>query len=96
MTESTVGYSSLEPLTFYAAYIGMILILAAFVLETRGVVNSRGKNYLIMMAIGSSILGIRAFHTGEWAFVVLEVVWACAALLAIFSPSAPVSDSSAA
>ena len=38
------------------------------------------------MAFGSGILGIRAVHTGEWAFVVLEVAWMLASLVALASP----------
>jgi hypothetical protein len=38
------------------------------------------------MAFGSAILGVRAVHTGEWAFVVLEVAWMLASLVALVSP----------
>jgi hypothetical protein len=38
------------------------------------------------MAVGSGILGIRAMHTGEWAFVVLEAAWLLASVIAIFKP----------
>lgn len=86
MTESTIAFASLEPLTNIAAYIGMFCILFAFVAETRGKINSRELAYLLLMAVGSGILGVRALHTGEWAFVVLEAVWMGAALLAIFRP----------
>ncbi|MDG1524746.1 MAG: hypothetical protein P8Q90_01570 [Candidatus Thalassarchaeaceae archaeon] len=87
MTDSTIAFSSLEPITNLASFIGMLCILIAFVLETRGHLNSRGLKYLTLMAVGSAILGIRALHTGEWAFVILELVWMIAALLAIFSPN---------
>ena len=86
MTGTVIGLESLEPLTYYASYLGMCCILGAFVFETRGVLNSRGLNYLLLMAIGSGILGIRAVHTGEWAFVVLEAAWLFASILAIFRP----------
>jgi hypothetical protein len=87
MTDSTIAFSSLEPITNLASFIGMLCILIAFVLETRGHLSSRGLKYLTLMAVGSAILGIRALHTGEWAFVILELVWMLAALLAIFSPN---------
>ncbi len=87
MTESTIALANFEPITSLAAYIGMLCILIAFVLETRGHLSSRGLKYLTLMAVGSAILGIRALHTGEWAFVVLEFVWMLAALLAIISPN---------
>ena len=62
------------------AYVGMLLILGAFVLETRGVLSSRSGPYLWMMAAGSALLALRAAHSQEWAFLVLEVVWCLAAL----------------
>tara|TARA_B100000029_G_scaffold371812_1_gene365732 strand:+ start:171 stop:461 length:291 start_codon:yes stop_codon:yes gene_type:complete len=91
MTESTIAFDSLEPITSMASFVGMLCILMAFILETRGYLNSRGLKYLILMAVGSAILGIRALHTGEWAFVVLELVWMLAAVLAIFNPTQPSS-----
>ena len=65
------------------AYVGMIGILLAFVLETRGRLSSRGLAYLGLMAIGSGLLAIRAAHMREWAFLTLELVWCAAALWAI-------------
>jgi hypothetical protein len=47
------------------------------------------------MAIGSGLLGVRAFLIDEWAFFVLEVVWCGAAVLAMVSlgkSTVPVED----
>ena len=68
------------------AYIGMLSILAAFVLETRGRLDSRGGLYLGMMIVGSALLAIRAAHTQEWAFLILEAVWCIAAVAALLRP----------
>ena len=65
------------------SYIGMILILCAFLLETRNVLNSKDRSYLILMAIGSGLLAIRALLIYEWAFLVLEIIWCLAAIMAI-------------
>jgi hypothetical protein len=65
------------------AYVGMISILLAFLLETRDVLHSKQPLYLFMMAFGSGLLGIRAFLISEWAFFVLEVVWCGAAVVAL-------------
>tara|TARA_Y100000588_G_scaffold380165_1_gene463601 strand:+ start:165 stop:464 length:300 start_codon:yes stop_codon:yes gene_type:complete len=92
MTGSVIALESWEPFTYYGSYIGMCCILGAFVFETRGVLDSRGLTYLLLMAIGSGILGIRAMHTGEWAFVLLEAAWLFASLLAIFNPMAQSSS----
>ena len=67
------------------AYIGMMSILLAFLLETRNVLHSKQPLYLFLMAFGSGLLGVRAFLINEWAFLVLEVVWCAAAVLALFS-----------
>ncbi|MBL6733854.1 MAG: hypothetical protein ISP84_04860 [Candidatus Poseidonia sp.] len=67
------------------AYVGMISILLAFLLETRDVLHSKQPLYLVMMAFGSGLLGIRAFLISEWAFLVLEVVWCAAAVVALLA-----------
>ena len=73
----------LETLSSLAAYAGMIFILAAFVLETRGLLSSRGGPYLWLMAVGSGLMAVRAAHSTEWAFLILELVWCAAALWAL-------------
>ena len=67
------------------AYIGMASILLAFLLETRDALSSKGMIYLLLMAIGSGLLAIRAFLISEWAFFILEVVWCGAAVIALIS-----------
>ena len=67
------------------AYIGMMSILLAFLLETRNVLHSKQPLYLFLMAFGSGLLGVRAFLIDEWAFLVLEVVWCAAAVLALLA-----------
>lgn len=67
------------------AYVGMMSILLAFLLETRNVLHSKQPTYLVLMAVGSGLLGVRAFLIDEWAFFVLEVVWCGAAVLALIS-----------
>ncbi len=78
------------------AYSGMVCILAAFILETRGRVDSRGGAYLWMMVVGSELLAFRAAHMGEWAFLILEAVWCVAAIAALLRPRphAPLSPGS--
>ena len=63
----------------------MMSILLAFLLETRDVLHSKQPLYLFLMAFGSGLLGVRAFLIDEWAFLVLEVVWCGAAVLALYS-----------
>lgn len=76
------------------AYIGMLCILLAFTLETRDVLHSKQPVYLVLMALGSGLLGIRAYLISEWAFLVLELVWCLAAVAALLTiqKSADVSN----
>jgi len=72
----------LEWWTEILSYVGMLFILAAFVLETRNVLHSKQTTYLGLMAVGSALLGIRAYLISEWAFLILEAAWCFAALWA--------------
>ena len=67
------------------AYFGMILILSAFLLETRDILHSKRPPYLILMALGSGLLAVRAYLIDEWAFFILEIVWFAAAALGLWS-----------
>ena len=67
------------------AYMGMILILSAFFMETRDVLHSKEAPYLGLMALGSGLLAIRAYLIDEWAFFILEVAWFAAAALGLWS-----------
>jgi hypothetical protein len=75
----------MEP-TMIGAYVGMLMVLAAFAAETRGIVSSRSFNYLILMAIGEALLTVRAYVTGEWPFAVLGGIWAVFAIYSIIQP----------
>jgi len=68
------------------AYVGMLMVLAAFAAETRGIVSSRSFNYLILMAIGEALLTVRAYVTNEWPFAVLGGIWAAFAAYSIMKP----------
>jgi len=80
------------------AYLGMCSILLAFVLETRGRLHSKASPYLMLMAVGSGLLAVRAYLIAEWAFLILETVWCGAALAALVvnrkGPSAGRSEAS--
>ena len=67
------------------AYLGMILILSAFFMETREILHSKAAPYLGLMALGSGLLAIRAYLIDEWAFFILEVAWFAAAALGLWS-----------
>ena len=72
--------------TMIGAYVGMLMVLAAFATETRGLISSRSFSYLVLMAIGEILLTLRASVTGEWPFAVLGAVWALFAIYSIMQP----------
>ena len=76
------------------AYIGMILILTAFFLETRDILHSKAAPYLGLMALGSGLLAVRAFLIDEWAFLILEIAWFIAAILGIWRLSKKINQDS--
>ena len=69
------------------AYVGMLMILSAFFLETRDILHSKESPYLILMALGSGLLAVRAYLIDEWAFFILEVALFAAAALGLCSLS---------
>ncbi len=69
------------------AYLGMTLILTAFLLETRDFLNSKSPAYLWMKAGGAGLLAIRAYLIDEWAFFILEAVWFLAAVMGLWALS---------
>jgi len=72
--------------TMIGAYIGMLMVLAAFVAETRNIISSRSLTYLLLMAIGEALLTLRAYVTGEWPFAILGGIWALFAVYSIAKP----------
>ncbi len=88
MIESIVDFAHSEGV----AYLGMALILSAFLLETRDLLDSKSPTYLWMMAGGAALLAIRAYLIDEWAFFILEAVWFGAAVMGIWALSFRNSD----
>jgi len=86
--ESIVDFAHSEGV----AYLGMALILSAFLLETRDLLDSKSPTYLWMMAGGAALLAIRAYLIDEWAFFILEAVWFGAAVMGIWALSFRNSD----
>ena len=71
MIESIIDFANSEGVS----YLGMTLILGAFLLETRDFLNSKSSTYLWMMAGGAALLAI------------LEAVWFLAAVMGLWALS---------
>ena len=55
---------------------GALLVLAAFVLAQARVLTPQARVYLILNAVGASVLAVDAYVGRQWGFLLLEGVWA--------------------
>ncbi len=65
--------------------IGVGLLLLAFVLNLRRTIAESSPTYLLMNLCGAGMAAVYAFMTGSVPFVILEAVWAVAALVRLLS-----------
>jgi hypothetical protein len=63
--------------------VGAVLILAAFVLSQRNLLDMNSYLYLTLNLAGAAILTVLAFQAQRWGFVLLEGVWALVALVGL-------------
>ena len=71
-------------ITMLGAYVGMVMIIAAFGLEVNDRLSSKSAAYLLLMGFGQILLGVRAMMTEEWPFFALAMVWGGFAAFGLF------------
>lgn len=64
-------------------FIGALGILVPFALFQLGRMSQHHVAYLIANAFGAALLTVVAYITAQWGFVILQGVWAVAALVGI-------------
>ncbi len=65
--------------------VAAVLVLAAFVLAQRGVLDHRAPTYLLLNLSGAGALAVDALHGREWGFLLLEGVWALVSLAGLLT-----------
>lgn len=63
--------------------IGVTLLLIAFALNVTGKLGSKSVAYLLLNISGSGLACICSYLIGFWPFVILELVWFLASLVAL-------------
>jgi hypothetical protein len=63
--------------------VGAILILLAYALTMFKVITQESYSYQFLNVVGSAILGVLAWQTQQWGFLLLETVWTGISLFAI-------------
>ena len=56
--------------------LGAFVLLTAFALAQRGMLDNRSPTYLALNLVGSTVLAVDALRGRQWGFLVLEAVWA--------------------
>jgi hypothetical protein len=67
------------------AYIGVIILLVAFLLNLYKKLPSQSKAYSLMNFIGAGICCFSSYLIKFYPFVVLEGIWGFVALLSLFN-----------
>ena len=60
--------------------LGMLLLLGAFLANALGRLAANSVPYQALNAVGAGLLAGYSVYLGVWIFVVLETVWALAAV----------------
>jgi hypothetical protein len=58
---------------------GALAILAAFALAQAGVLRTSSYPYLVLNAVGATVLAVEAWLETQWGFLLLEAAWAVVA-----------------
>jgi hypothetical protein len=63
---------------------GSLLVLTAFALGQRGLLDQRSRAYLVLNLAGSTVLAAEAVRGRLWGFLLLEGVWALVSAIGLF------------
>jgi hypothetical protein len=70
-------------LTDWTGFIGVAILLAAFVLNAAGKISKDHIAYILMNLIGAGIACAASVLLNYWPFIILEAAWALVSLVAL-------------
>lgn len=56
--------------------VGALLVLTGFVLAQARLLTPQARTYLVVNAVGATVLAVDAYFESQWGFLLLEGVWA--------------------
>lgn len=65
----------------FLSWIGVLMILSAYILNVFGVIGARETIYLVLNIVGSVFIVFHAFHKRDYQPAILNIVWALVALV---------------
>lgn len=65
-------------------WLGVVLILLAYLLNSLGTLNAADDSYLLLNIIGSIFLAYESFKKKDRQPVALNIIWALIAVVALF------------
>lgn len=66
------------------SWIGILLVLGAFLLNNLGMVSSKDILYCILNIIGGTFIGYDAYKSRNYQPVVLNIFWVLISIISIF------------
>ena len=66
--------------TQVSGWAGMVLIVGAYFLNSRRILDSQSKGYQLMNLCGSAGVFVNVFHQRAWPAVALQITWGIIAL----------------
>lgn len=63
------------------SWIGILIILAAYIMNVFGVIETQSLVYLLMNIVGSIFIIFHAFQRKDYQPAVLNIIWALVALI---------------
>lgn len=64
-------------------WIGTILVVLAYFLNSTGKISSSSKRYQLLNLLGAIGVGFNVFHQQAWPALALQVTWGIIALLSL-------------